>query len=67
MDSENIVSILDVNIFGQYRKSNGKCLSVAYYVMEIAENGELFQFLQETPKFDEKVSRFYFSQLLDGY
>jgi len=39
---------------------------VAYYVMKIAENGELFQFLQDTPRFDERVARFYFNQLLEG-
>ncbi len=38
--------------------------SVAYYVMEIAENGELFQFIHENSKFDEKIARYFFNQLL---
>ena len=35
--------------------------------MKIAPYGELFQFLQNTNKFSEKLSRYYFNQLLDGY
>ena len=55
-----------MNLKGEYKKFEGTCYSVAYYVMKIAENGELFQFLQDTPRFDERVARFYFNQLLEG-
>jgi len=67
LDDESTVQIFDANLEGQYRKFDGTCHSVAYYVMELAEHGELFQFLHDSPKFDERMARYYFSQLLKGF
>ena len=37
-----------------------------YYVMEIAEYGELFNIIDATPIFSEKLARHYFKQLING-
>ena len=34
-------------------------------VMEFAENGEMFGYLQKTGPFQEKIARFYFKQLIN--
>jgi len=39
---------------------------VVYYAMKFAENGELFNFVDNTPKFSEELARFYFHQLVEG-
>ena len=39
---------------------------VVYYAMKVAENGELFNFVDNTPKFTEELARFYFHQLVEG-
>ena len=39
---------------------------VLYAVLQLAEGGELFDFLSTTGKFSEQVSRFYFRQLIEA-
>jgi len=34
--------------------------------MKIADYGELFDIIESTPKFPEKLARYFFKQLLDG-
>lgn len=56
----NIVQLLRVCLNGKYVKCDGREFPVIYYVMKIAENGELFKFLMHTPKFEENLARFFF-------
>jgi Serine/threonine protein kinase len=63
---KNIVQIEEVNLAGEYRKLNGKSFKVAYYSMKFAEYGELFQILQESENFTERLARYYFHQLIEG-
>ena len=35
--------------------------------MKYAEYGELFNFIDKTPKFSEEIARYYFYQLIDGF
>jgi len=39
---------------------------VSYIALEIAEKGELFDFVANTGSFSEIVSRYYFNQLITG-
>ena len=66
IDHENIVEIEYINIDGIYKKRDGRVIKVIYYIMKIAEYGELYNFLQFTPIFSEKLARFYFKQLING-
>ena len=66
IDHDNIVEIEYINIDGVYKKRDGREIKVIYYIMKIAEYGELYNFLQFTPIFSEKLARFYFKQLING-
>jgi len=61
-----LIQITYVSLNGEYKKHNGKTQRVIYYVMKIADFGEIYKFLEHTPTFKEKYARFYFKQLLDG-
>ena len=39
---------------------------VNYLVLEIAEGGELFDFVAETGAFTEREDRYFFKQILNG-
>lgn len=60
----NIVLILDFNVGGVYRTADGKVRRILYYVMRIAQNGELFRILTLTDPFSEKIARYIFRQLV---
>ena len=49
-----------------YVKKSGKELEVNYIVLELAFGGELWDYLANTGRFDEKFARYFFRQLLDG-
>jgi serine/threonine protein kinase len=57
------VKIVHVNLKGEIKKPNGKIIKVVYYVMKFAEYGELFEILQQTTSFSERIARYYFRQL----
>lgn len=59
----NIVNLLDFNDTAEYCKPNGVKASVFYLALELANGGELFDFIAQTGKFSEKVARYYFHQL----
>ena len=39
---------------------------ICYYVMKLAEYGELFSFIEHTDRFDDSMMRYIMHQLLDG-
>jgi len=45
-DNSNIIKLSYVSLNGKYCKSYGRIENVIYYVMEIAEYGELFNFIE---------------------
>jgi len=52
---------------GTYKKKNGKpSRKVAYIVFELAERGQLFDYILQSGEFSEPVARYYFKQLLEG-
>ena len=63
----NVAKIISANNDGIYAKKNNKGSYICnYIIMELYENGDLFDYLYCTGGFDERISRFYFIQLLDG-
>lgn len=66
LNHPNIVNLVDVKDSVDYIKKNGtsyKCMAI---ILEYAGGGELFEFVSQTGKFSEEVTRTYFSQVLDG-
>jgi serine/threonine protein kinase len=51
---------------GIYRTADGKVYRILYYVMKIAENGELFRLINQSEIFSERTSRYIFRQLIAG-
>lgn len=39
---------------------------MCYYVMKLAEFGELYSFIEHTDRFDENMTRYIFNQLIEG-
>ncbi|CAD8142469.1 unnamed protein product [Paramecium pentaurelia] len=65
-EHNNIIKIVQCSINGMYRKVDGRLCQVSYFVMELADQGELFELLEQTHQFSEKFSRGIFSQLIKG-
>ena len=62
----NVVRIINCNLNGECKKVDSVITKVVYYVMKFAEYGELLKIIQNTPKFSEKVARYYFHQLIQS-
>eukprot|EP00826_Nyctotherus_ovalis_P013290 TRINITY_DN1356_c0_g2_i1.p1 TRINITY_DN1356_c0_g2~~TRINITY_DN1356_c0_g2_i1.p1 ORF type:complete len:610 (+),score=139.46 TRINITY_DN1356_c0_g2_i1:186-2015(+) len=67
LDHEGILKIHEVNLNGHYTKrSNGKLTSVevAYAVLQLAPNGDLFDFIAAADGLSEDAARWYFERIL---
>jgi len=60
IDQENIIPIISLSLNGIYKKKDGKIKKVIYYVMEIAEYGELYTIIDTTSNFPEEMARYFF-------
>ena len=49
-----------------YRKKNGSSEKRYYIALEIAEGGELFDYIASGGRFPEPLARYYFKQFMDG-
>ncbi|CAI2368000.1 unnamed protein product [Moneuplotes crassus] len=63
----NIINLIDFSDTEQYKQANGASEDVFYLALELANGGELFDFIAQTGKFSEEVARFYFHQLCDAF
>jgi len=59
-----LASILDFNFYGEVSSKQSNSYKTAYYVMDLAENGEFFHYIEKTGSFSEEMTRKMFSQLL---
>lgn len=50
----------------EYKKKKGDSKQVSYIVLELAQGGELFDYIANTGAFSEPVARYFFNQLLSG-
>ncbi|CAG9318971.1 unnamed protein product [Blepharisma stoltei] len=62
----NIVNLVHANESGVYTRKNGSKYNCMYMIIELCPNGELFDVLFQSGRFDERVARFYFHQLIEG-
>lgn len=66
LNHPNIVNLIEYNQDGILEKSNGTKQSVIYIVLELAQGGELFDYVATTGRFEERIARFYFRQIIEG-
>lgn len=66
LNHPNIVNLIEYSGEGVVEKSNGKKENVIYIVLELATNGELFDYVASTGRFSEPIARYYFHQLING-
>jgi serine/threonine protein kinase len=54
--------------YGQdmYVKDSGKVKNVSYIVLELAQGGEIFDFIANSGRFEEKLARYFFHQFMRG-
>jgi serine/threonine protein kinase len=64
LDHENLTRLLDYGT-AQLKTSN-RSKEVFYVAIELANGGELFDFIALTGEFSEDVARYYFRQLIEG-
>ena len=62
----HVLRLRDVYYDVAYPRRNGGSHSVVLLVLDLAQGGELFDFLQYTGAFDERLARTYFHQLVDA-
>lgn len=66
LDHENLVKLVSVRENATYKDENEATSSCFAIVLEYVGGGELFDFVAETGKFSETVSRTYFHQMMNG-
>lgn len=62
----NIVNMYEYSKDANVEKENGTKVPVVCIALELAEGGELFDYVALGGAFSERTCRFYFRQLLDG-
>ncbi len=66
LSHKNIINLIDYSDEAKYTLPDGRTMDVYYLALELAENGEIFDFVAETGRFSESISRYYFHQLVDS-
>ena len=60
LNHKNIIRIFDVKQNSKLVYPSGKTKPITYIALELATNGELFDYISETGKFSEKTARYFF-------
>lgn len=66
LDHPNIIKLKEVKDDGEYVRPDGTSKSVMFAAIQLAENGEIFEYLANTGRFSEPVARYYFKQLIEA-
>ena len=63
----NVINLIEYNWDGVCKKTSGADKDVLYVVLELAEGGDLFDYIFTVGNgFSEPVARFYFKQLISA-
>jgi hypothetical protein len=54
------------NLAGTYRKFDGRVIQVSYFVMKLADYGEIYEIIERSPNFSEKLARNLYHQIIAG-
>jgi len=63
---KNVVQLYGSDTKAKFPEKDGSIRDTILVVLELATGGELFDYLMYTGKFEEKLARTYFRQLIDG-
>lgn len=63
LEHPNVVKLLDFDDNAVFARRSGSTVPVVYFALELANKGELFDFVAETGRFNENIARYYFHQL----
>jgi len=66
LDHPNIMKVYELREDGNYVKADGTTKKVLYAVLQLANGGEVFDFLSNTGRFTEPQARYYFKQLIEA-
>lgn len=64
LNHPNIVNMVEYKTDGYFEKGSKKT-DISYIVLELADGGELIDYVMTNGAFEEKMSRFFFSQIID--
>lgn len=62
---ENVLEMIECGK-GTYKKEGKPDREVTYIVLELAEGGEVFDYVANSGRFEERVARYFFKQFLEG-
>lgn len=63
----NIIQLIEYNWDGVQTTSSNYNIDILYVVLELAEGGDLFDYIFTVNKgFPEKIARYYFKKLIDA-
>lgn len=65
LNHPNIINLLNYSFTDSLIKPNGETKDIFYLALELAPNGELFDFIAQTGAFSEEFARYYFHQLMN--
>jgi len=65
LNHPNIVNLIEFNDCAEYVKKDGRKIKVVEIAMELAQGGELFEYVADSGRFSEPVARFYFKQIIE--
>lgn len=66
LNHPNLINIIDSYTDLDCEDEQGKKSQSTALVLELASNGDLYEYLAKTGRFDAKIARCYFTQLING-
>mmetsp|Transcript_29047 Transcript_29047/g.25689 ORF Transcript_29047/g.25689 Transcript_29047/m.25689 type:complete len:305 (+) Transcript_29047:3-917(+) len=66
LSHQNIIKVLDYSEEALYTLPDGRSMNVYYIALELAENGEIFDFIADTGRFSEELANYFFHQMIEA-
>ncbi|CAI2374314.1 unnamed protein product [Moneuplotes crassus] len=66
LSHQNIINMIDYSEEAHYVLPDGRTTEVYYIALELAEHGEIFDFIVETGRLPESMALYYFHQLVEA-
>lgn len=63
LNHPNIINMIEYNTKGNFEK-NGKSTEISYIALELADGGELIDYVMTNGPFEERMSRFFFTEII---
>jgi len=64
LNHPNIVNLVEYKTDGEFEKGSKKT-EISYIVLELADGGELIDYVMTNGPFEERMARFFFTQIID--